>query len=135
MKKYIGLLALLVAGLCHAQSEQPKPKRLYIEERVKTTTGTSVHRDAYGNCFGQSAEGSRNISLETTREVMKQCPSILTVTDNRDAAEYDLRISPGSSTLYRQNGDVAYVSRHDSRYPTSPKTYVTSLGMITRERK
>ena len=42
--------------------------------------------------------------------MLKRCPSILAVTDNREAADYDLRISPGSSTLYKQNGDVAYQS-------------------------
>jgi hypothetical protein len=32
------------------------------------------------------------------------------VTDNREGADYVLRINGGSSTLYKQNGDVAYVS-------------------------
>jgi len=95
----------------------PVPKRLYIEERIKKTTGTSVHCDSYGNCFGHEGDRSRNISLEVTREVMKKCPSVLNVTDNRDAADYDLRISPGSSTLYKQNGDAAYVS--PTRYKVS----------------
>jgi hypothetical protein len=93
------------------QSAQPaQTKRLYIEERVKTTTGSSVHCDNYGNCFAHQGTHSRNVSLDVTRKVMEKCPSTLTVTDNRDAADYDLRISPGSSTLYKQNGDVAYVS-------------------------
>lgn len=111
MAKFTGLLVLLGASFCCAQTiPQPQPKRLYIEERIKTTTGNSVHCDTYGNCFGHEGTNSRNVSLEVTREVVKQCPSVLTVTDNRDVAEYDLRISPGSSTLYRQNGDVAYIS-------------------------
>jgi hypothetical protein len=113
MAKMVGLLVLLSAGCCWAQTPpqpQPQPKRLYIEERIKTNTGSSVHCDTYGNCFGHSGTNTRNVSLETTREVMKRCPTVLTVTDNHEAADFDLRISPGSSTLYRQNGDVAYVS-------------------------
>ena len=31
---------------------------------------------------------------------MKRCPTVLTVTDNRDAADFDLRIAIGSSTLF-----------------------------------
>jgi hypothetical protein len=112
MAKRLGVLMLVSVVCCLAQTvvPQPQPRRLYIEERVKTTTGTSVHCDAYGNCFGGAGTSTRNISLETTREVMKRCPTVLTVTDNREAADFDLRISPGSSTLYKKNGDVAYVS-------------------------
>ena len=40
---------------------------------------------------------------------MKSCPAV-TVTDNREAADFVLRINGGSSTLFKQNGDVAYVS-------------------------
>jgi hypothetical protein len=104
----------LVQGPSQASAQpsqtSPTAKRLYIEERIKTTTGGSVHCDTYGNCFGHSGTNSRNVSLEVTKEVMKKCPTTLIVTDNRELADYDLRISPGSSTLYRQNGDVAYVS-------------------------
>ena len=52
----------------------------------------------------------RNVSLQVTRELMKTCHWV-TVTDNRDAADYVLRISPGSSILYQQNGDVALTCR------------------------
>ena len=107
------LMALLFAASYCAFAQpapQPQPKRLYIEERVQETTGSSVHCDTYGNCFGHAGTRSRDISLEVTREVMKRCPSVITVTDNREAADFDLRISPGSSTLYKQNGDVAYIS-------------------------
>ena len=84
MAKFTGLLVLLGASFCCAQTiPQPQPKRLYIEERIKTTTGNSVHCDTYGNCFGHEGTNSRNVSLEVTREVVKQCPSVLTVTDNR----------------------------------------------------
>ncbi len=92
-------------------------RKLFIEERIKTTTGGSVHCDDYGNCYGASGTHSRDVSLEVTREVMKRCPSTLIVTDNREMADLDLRISPGSSTLFRQNGDVAYIS--PTRYKVS----------------
>ncbi len=109
MGKFVGLLVLASTCCCWAQSP-PQPKRIYIEERIKTSSGNSVHCDAYGSCFGHATSSTRNVSLETTREIMKQCPIILTVTDNREAADFDLRISPGSSTLYKQNGDIAYIS-------------------------
>jgi hypothetical protein len=83
--------------------------RVYVEERVNKASGVNVHCDAYGNCYGQNTSRTRNVSLEVTRELTKTCHAI-TVTDNRDAAGYVLRIEPGSSTLYRKNGDVAYVS-------------------------
>jgi len=40
---------------------------------------------------------------------MKNCP-VVTVTDDKDAADYILRPNKGSSTLYKKNGDVVYVS-------------------------
>ncbi len=61
--------------------------------------------------------GARNVSLEVTQEILKRCSSTVTVTDNRQAAVYSLRTAPGSSTLYRQNGDVARVFR--ARWKTS----------------
>ena len=51
----------------------------------------------------------RNISLEATDGFMKNCP-VVTVTDDKDAADYILRPNKGSSTLYNKNGDVVYVS-------------------------
>jgi hypothetical protein len=99
------------------QIGSPASRRLYVEERIKTTSGTSVHCDSYGNCYGHNTSHSRNVSLEVTREVMKHCPETITVTDNRDVANYVLRITPGASTLYKQDGDVAYVS--PTRWKTS----------------
>jgi hypothetical protein len=99
------------------QTSPPASRRLYAEERIKTTSGTSVHCDSYGNCYGHNASHSRNVSLEVTREVMKHCPETITVTDNRDVANYVLRITPGASTLFKQDGDVAYVS--PTRWKTS----------------
>ena len=88
----------------------PEPKRLYIEDRTKTVTGGSVHCDTYGNCYGSQGARTVNVSLEVTREIMKKCPSAVIVTNNHEAADFELRISPGSSTLFKQNGDAAYIS-------------------------
>ena len=99
------------------QTSSPASRRLYVEERIKTTSGTSVHCDSYGNCYGHNTSNSRNVSLEVTREVMKHCPETITVTDNRDLENYVLRITPGASTLYKHDGDVAYIS--PTRWKTS----------------
>ena len=109
-KSFLVIATALSVSLCYAQSARsPRPKRLYIEPFIIKRSGAFVNCSS-GNCTGVGGVGSRNISLETTREILKRCPTVLTVTDNRDVADYDLRISPGSSTLFRQNGDVAYVS-------------------------
>ena len=47
--------------------------------------------------------------MEATDGFMKRCPAV-TVTSDKDAADYILRPNKGSSTLYKKNGDVAYVS-------------------------
>jgi hypothetical protein len=86
-----------------------RPTRIYIEERVTTVSGVSVHCDTFGNCYGHNTSTTRNVSLQVTGELMKTCQAV-TVTDNREVADYVLRISPGNSTLYQQNGDVAYIS-------------------------
>lgn len=109
------------------QNEQ-HPKRLYVEERVKTTTGVSVHCDNYGNCYGGEGTRSRNVSLELTREILKKCPSAVAITDNREIADFYLRISPGSSTLYRQNGDVAYQSPAKFRVSSLAKDVCEYIG-------
>lgn len=113
MKSAFRLVALTIAFAASIGAQQngsSGPKRLFIEERVKTVSGGAVHCDSYGNCYGQNTSRTRNVSLEVTREVLKRCPAAITVTDNRDAADYTLRITPGASTLYNRNGDAAYVS-------------------------
>ncbi|MGD0907887.1 MAG: hypothetical protein ABSA96_09915 [Candidatus Acidiferrales bacterium] len=106
----IALTISLAASVGAQQTDMSGPKRIFTEERLKTTSGGSVHCDNYGNCFGRNTSRTRNVSLEVTREILKRCPSAITVTDNRDIADYTLRITPGASTLYKQNGDAAYVS-------------------------
>ena len=92
-----------------AQAPESQSSRVFIEERLKTASGTSVHCDAFGNCYGHNTSITRNVSLEVTRELTKNCRAAI-VTDNREAADFVLRIATGSSTLYRANGDVAYIS-------------------------
>ena len=111
MKNLALLLVVIGSVICFAQTAQsPQIKRIFIEERLKAAAVGSSHCDAYGNCFGSAGTRTRNVSLELTREITKRCPTVLAVTDNHDAADYDLRNSPGSSTLYKQNGDVGYIS-------------------------
>lgn len=111
MKTFILALATVLPVVCYAQTEQTaRPKRLYVEERLNTVTGGSAHCDTYGNCYSGQSTRTRDVSLEVTRDIMKRCPNVLVITDNRDAADFDLRISPGSSTLYKHDGDVVYVS-------------------------
>jgi hypothetical protein len=92
------------------QPDTPPPtKRLFIADYVISGAVGSAHTDAYGNTSGSAAAVGRNISLEATDGFMKSCPAV-TVTNDRDAADYILRPNKGSSTRYKKNGDVAYVS-------------------------
>jgi len=109
--------ATLISALPHVREthdggvqSSSLPKRVYIEERLKVIGAANAHCDAYGNCYGTSTAHVRNVSLEVTRGFMKHCPSVVSVTDNKDAADYSLRIAAGSSTLYSRTGDAVYVS-------------------------
>ncbi len=105
------LIAAALMFVASFEAQTPtQPQRIYVEESVSPAGTASSHCDAYGNCRGSAGARTRNVSLEVTKEIVRLCPDTLTVTDNRDAAAYSLRISAGSSTLYRQNGDVAYIS-------------------------
>jgi hypothetical protein len=95
-----------------AKQTQPPPtpstKRLFIAEYVITgVVGSS--QTTNGSTLGSAAVVGRNITLEATDGFMKSCPAV-TVTGDKDAADYILRPNKGSSTLYKKNGDVAYVS-------------------------
>jgi hypothetical protein len=87
------LLAIVAVGVFAAG--QSAPKRLFIEYLTLN----------YTNAIGVT-RAQRNITLETTREILKRCPDAITITDKPETAEYHLRITPGSSTLYL-NGDAA----------------------------
>jgi hypothetical protein len=86
------MFALLAVG--QSALGQSSPKRLFIEQRTLN----------YTNEIGVT-RAQRNITLETTREILKRCPNAVSVTDKPETAEYSLRITPASSTLYF-NGDV-----------------------------
>ncbi len=91
---------------------QPLPtrptKRLFIADYIITGVVGSA-QTANGSTYGSAAVVGRNISLEATDGFIKSCPAV-TVTSDKDAADYILRPNKGSSTLYKKNGDVAYVS-------------------------
>jgi hypothetical protein len=93
------------------ESKKPDPpaKRLFIADYVLNGAVGSAHTDSSGNTYGSATAVGRNISLEATDGFMKDCPAV-TVTNDRDAADYILRPNKGSSTLYKKNGDVVYVS-------------------------
>ena len=96
-------------ALAPAQDQPDQPtgpiQRVYVEEQTSATTGDSVHCDLQGSCFDHRSANSRAESVE----VAKKCPSLLSATDNRDMADYYLRVSPLSSTLYRRSGEIAYI--------------------------
>ncbi|NDJ13385.1 MAG: hypothetical protein EBY17_19685 [Acidobacteriia bacterium] len=55
------------------------------------------------------AKGSRNVTLELTRELISACPSVITVTSNAAASEFRIAPASGASTLYRADGTVAQI--------------------------
>jgi len=93
------------------QSEAKKPttKRLFITDYLISGAVGSAHTDSSGNTYGSGAGVGRNISLEATYGFVKNCPAV-TVTNDSAGTDYILRPNKGSSTLYRKNGDVVYVS-------------------------
>ena len=91
------------------QPDTPKTKRLFIADYVISGVVGSTHADSSGNAYGSAGVVGRNITLEATDDFMKHCPAV-TVTNDRSAADYVLQPNKGSSTLYKKNGDVAYVS-------------------------
>jgi len=109
---------MLASTITAQQNTAPGTKRLYIEEHIETTTTTTVEsKDEIGSFDNNEVSTTRNVSLIVTKDVMKQCPSLVTVTDNRDVADYVLHIARGSSTLFRPDGSVAYISK--SKWKTS----------------
>ena|ERR1700730_15525726 len=92
-----------------AKKLDPPTKRLFIGDYVIGGAVGSAHTDPSGNTYGSAAAVGRNISLEATDGFMRNSP-VVTVTNDRDAADYILRPNKGSATLYKKNGDVVYVS-------------------------
>lgn len=91
------------------QPDSPKTKRIFIGPYVIGGVVASTHADSSGNAYGSAGVVGRNITMEATGEFVKHCP-VVTVTNDRGAADFILQPNKGSSTLYKQNGDVVYVS-------------------------
>lgn len=102
------LLASLLALPVRVWGQANAPKHLYIEPFLLSSVVGSANCVG-GACLGSGTGLRRDLSLEATKGFTKNCPAIA-VTNNRESADYTLRISPGSSTLFKQNGDVAYIS-------------------------
>ena len=116
MRATLAAVAALLVTSAVAQTPAPKPepeshptKRIFIEQYIIGGAVGSAHSDAYGNTYGSASTVGRNISLEATDQFIKSCP-VVTVTNDRDAADYVLKPNKGSSTLYKKNGDVVFVS-------------------------
>jgi hypothetical protein len=105
----LATMTLTCLAVAFAQNAPTPPKRIYIEQYLRSGAIATVNCSSPGNCVGTGSGLERNISLEATKGFTKNCP-VVTVTDNRDAADYLLKINLGSSTLYSKNGDVAYIS-------------------------
>jgi hypothetical protein len=123
------LTVMLASTLTAQQNPAPSTKKLYIEEYIETTTWTSlVSKDEIGSFTNHETTSTRNISLLVKKDVMKQCPSLVTVTDNRDAANYVLHIVTDASTLSRPDGTVAYTSKAKWKNSKLAKDVCTFIG-------
>lgn len=71
---------------------EPPPKKLFIEPRERET-----------------AYRKRNVTLELTKAILKQCPGAVSITEKKEHADYSLGVTPGSSTLYRSDGEVDHI--------------------------
>jgi hypothetical protein len=91
------------------QPAAPPTKRVFIANYVISGAVGSAHTDTSGNTYGSAGTVGRNITLEATDGFVKNCPAV-TVTNDREAADYVLQPNKGSSTLYKKNGDVAFIS-------------------------
>jgi hypothetical protein len=115
MKSALSTLALTImlgSTLAAQQTTAPGTKKLYIEQHIETSTTRFVEAtDEVGRYKTNDVVTTRDVSRIVTNDVMKQCPSLVSVTDNRDVADYVLHIAHRSSTLSRQDGSVAYTSK------------------------
>ena len=105
---WVSSFALFGLAVAQDQSDQqttPGPiQRIYVEERTTARAGVSVHCDLQGSCFSHGSENAEAVSAEVTT----RCPAVLASTNNRGMADYYLRISPQSSTMYRRSGEITY---------------------------
>jgi hypothetical protein len=96
----VGLI-LCSISLFGQASDKP---RIFIEEHTETN---GIVRCVPGTCREYEVQSS--VSLELTKELTKKCPTVA-ITGMKDAADYVLRLSSNGAVLYRQNGDLAYIS-------------------------
>ena len=133
MKSALPMLAwtiMLAATVTAQQNTAPGTKSLYIEKNIETTTTRYVEpRDnELGSYKTNDVITTRDVSLRVTNDVMKQCPTLVSVTDNHDAADYVLHIAHGSSTLSRRDGTVAYSSKAKWKNSKLAKDVCTFVG-------
>ena len=109
----LALTIMLAATVTAQQNTAPGTKNLYIEKKIESSMTRYVEpRDnEMGRYKTTDVITTRDVSLRVTNDVMKQCPALVSVTDNHDAADYVLHIAHGSSTLSRRDGSVAYISK------------------------
>jgi hypothetical protein len=112
--KIVWMMLLAVSAVAQTpapktEGDKPTTKRIFIADYVISGAVGSAHSDNYGNTYGSATAVGRNITLEATDKFIKSCPAV-TVTNDRDAADYILKPNKGSSTLYKKNGDVVFVS-------------------------
>lgn len=88
MPRRVTCIVFLLLAFVSAVEAQKPPVKLFIEAREK---------------------GRRNITLELTRDLLKSCPSLVSVTENSANAEVRLAIAPKATTLYRADGDVEHI--------------------------
>src|ERR1039457_2563433 len=82
------LTFMLASTVTAQQNTAPVTKKLYIEEHIETTLTRFVEpKEEYGSYKTNDVITTRDVSLSVTNDVMKQCPSLVTVTDSRDGAD------------------------------------------------
>ena len=125
----LALTIMLASTVTAQQNTAPGTKKLYIEEHIETTLTRFVSTtDEMGVLKNNEIRTTRDISLIVTNDVTKQCPSLVTVTDRRDGADYILHIAHGSSTLSRQDGTVAYISKSKWKHSNLAKDVCKFIG-------
>jgi hypothetical protein len=106
---WISSFALFGLAVAQDQSDQQTVptgpvQRVYAEQRTTARSGESVHCDLQGSCFSHEGQNAQAVSAE----VATKCPGVLAATNNRDMADYYLRIFPENSIMYRRSGEIAY---------------------------
>ena len=110
----------------------PPTKRLFIADYIIAGVVGSA-QTTNGSTLGGTAVVGRNISLEATDGFIKNCPTV-TVTNDRNAADYVLRPNKGSSTLYKKNGDVVFVSHAKVKVSSWLKTSAATSKRTRKKR-